>query len=149
MSLLELDSLTVRYGGVTALDSVSFAVEPGSLVGLIGPNGAGKTTLIDAVTGMTRCSGRLTFGGRPIAVWPAHCRSLAGIVRTFQSAELFQELTVVLLIDHDVDLMMKVSDIIHVLNFGRLIASGKPVDVRADPLVAEAYLGSQAPSEVA
>ncbi|MEY9211749.1 ABC transporter ATP-binding protein [Thermobifida halotolerans] len=94
MSLLELDRTTVRYGGVTAADSVSFTVEPGSLVGLIGPNGAGKTTMIDAITGMARCSGDIRLDGQSIVSWPAHRRSRAGIVRTFQSLELFMDLTV-------------------------------------------------------
>lgn len=94
MSLLELDGTTVRYGGVTAVDSVSFAVEPGSLVGLIGPNGAGKTTMIDAITGMARCAGDIRLGGQSITAWPVHRRSRAGIVRTFQSLELFMDLTV-------------------------------------------------------
>ncbi|MFB7222715.1 ABC transporter ATP-binding protein [Streptomyces sp. NPDC056227] len=94
MSLLELDGLTVRYGGVTAVDSVSFAVRPGSLVGLIGPNGAGKTTMIDAITGMVRCQGDIRLEGESVTSWAAHRRSRAGIIRTFQSMELFLELTV-------------------------------------------------------
>ncbi|GAA0997274.1 hypothetical protein GCM10009555_094530 [Acrocarpospora macrocephala] len=94
MSLLELDRVTVRYGGVTAVDSVGFAVESGTLMGLIGPNGAGKTTMIDAITGMARCSGDIRLAGESIASWPAYRRSRAGIVRTFQSLELFMELTV-------------------------------------------------------
>src|SRR5690606_42105489 len=68
-------------------DALPISVEPGSLVGLIGPNGAGKTTLIDAVTGMVRCSGDIRLEGRSIASWPAHRRSRAGIVRTFQSLD--------------------------------------------------------------
>ncbi|WP_424534004.1 ABC transporter ATP-binding protein [Sphaerisporangium viridialbum] len=94
MSLLELDGLTVRYGGVTAVDSVSFAIEPGTLVGLIGPNGAGKTTMIDAITGMVRYGGDIRLDGESVTSWPAHRRSRAGIIRTFQSLELFMELTV-------------------------------------------------------
>ncbi|MFD7407851.1 ABC transporter ATP-binding protein [Streptomyces sp. NPDC059866] len=94
MSLLELDGLTVRYGGVTAVDNVGFTIEPGTLVGLIGPNGAGKTTLIDAVTGMVKCGGDIRLDGQSVTDWPAHRRSRAGIIRTFQSLELFMELTV-------------------------------------------------------
>ena len=94
MNLLELSELTVRYGGVTAVDQVTAAVPEGCLFGLIGPNGAGKTTLIDAVTGLTRYSGSLSFGGESIDRWAPHKRSHAGLVRTFQSLEMFNELTV-------------------------------------------------------
>lgn len=94
MSLLEAHELTVRYGGVTAVDEVTAAVPEGCLFGLIGPNGAGKTTLIDAITGLTKYSGSVRFGGRSIDGWPPHKRSHAGLVRTFQSLELFNELTV-------------------------------------------------------
>jgi branched-chain amino acid transport system ATP-binding protein len=233
VTLLELDELTVRYGGVTAVDHVSAAVPEGCLFGLIGPNGAGKTTLIDAVTGLTKYSGSISFGGTRIDRWAPHKRSHAGLVRTFQSLELFNELTVrenlqtyagtklgdaaeeavdgalesmdvtwaadlhpselsygqarlvsvaralaarprlllldepaagldadesqwlgrrlrslvengvtVLLVDHDVDLIMSVCDDILVLDFGRPIARGGPAEVRADPAVGRAYLGS-------
>lgn len=91
--MLEVHDLTVRYGGVTALDSVNMEIPQGAFHGLIGPNGAGKTTMIDAITGMTRCSGTVRFGGEPVDRWPAHRRSGAGLVRTFQSLELFNELT--------------------------------------------------------
>lgn len=94
MGLLNLDGLTVRYGGVTALNDVTVDVAEGSLFGLIGPNGAGKTTMIDAITGMARYSGSVSFGGQVIDGWPPHRRSRAGLVRTFQSLELFTELTV-------------------------------------------------------
>jgi len=94
VNLLELSELTVRYGGVTAVDQVTAAVPEGCLFGLIGPNGAGKTTLIDAVTGLTRYSGSLSFGGESIDRWAPHKRSHAGLVRTFQSLEMFNELTV-------------------------------------------------------
>ena len=94
MGLLNLNGLTVRYGGVTALDNVTVDVPEGCLFGLIGPNGAGKTTMIDAITGMARYSGSVSFGGQVIDAWPPHRRSHAGLVRTFQSLELFTELTV-------------------------------------------------------
>jgi ABC-type branched-subunit amino acid transport system ATPase component len=234
VNLLELRELTVRYGGVTAVDHVTAAVPEGCLFGLIGPNGAGKTTLIDAVTGLTKYSGSVWFGGERIDRWPSHRRSHAGLVRTFQSLEMFNELTVrenlqtyagiklgdaadeavetalatmdvawaaglypselsygqarlasvaralaarprlllldepaagldaeesqwlgqrlrtlvrehqltVLLVDHDVDLIMNVCDEILVLDFGRPIAHGRPDEVRADPAVGKAYLGS-------
>ncbi|WP_460773335.1 ABC transporter ATP-binding protein [Microbacterium sp. GXF7504] len=91
---LELEDLTVRYGGVVALDHVSFAVPRGTLVGLIGPNGAGKTTLIDAVTGFTRAEGAVRLAGRSLHGLPAHRRARRGLRRTWQHSELFEDLTV-------------------------------------------------------
>ncbi len=92
---LTLTELTVRFGGVTALDSVSLSLHPGEVVGLIGPNGAGKTTLIDAVTGfVTPSTGTVLFAGRPVDGWSPRRRALAGIARSFQSLELFESLTV-------------------------------------------------------
>jgi len=92
---LAVDNLTVRFGGLVALDSVSFRVEPGQVVGLIGPNGAGKTTLIDAVTGFTPASeGRIFLDGADCTGLPPMARARAGLGRSFQSLELFDDLTV-------------------------------------------------------
>ena len=92
---LEIKDLTVTFGGVTALSSVSLRVEPGQIVGLIGPNGAGKTTLIDAVTGYHRhYRGSITLNDQPVDDRGVAARARAGLVRSFQSLELFEELTV-------------------------------------------------------
>jgi len=93
-ALLGVQELTVRFGGVTAVDNVTANVEEGQFVGLIGPNGAGKTTFIDAVTGLVGAQGSVKFGGDEIAKIPAYKRIRAGLGRTFQSLELFEDLTV-------------------------------------------------------
>jgi ABC-type branched-subunit amino acid transport system ATPase component len=92
--LLEIRALSVRYGGVIAVNDVSFDIERGTFVGLIGPNGAGKTSFIDALTGFGRCTGSITFDGVELSSLPAHRRARLGISRTFQSQELFEDLTV-------------------------------------------------------
>jgi ABC-type branched-subunit amino acid transport system ATPase component/ABC-type branched-subunit amino acid transport system permease subunit len=92
---LETAGLSVSYGGVAALESVSLRVAPGEVVGLIGPNGAGKTTLIDAVTGFTRPrTGSVLLGGQDVT--GRHPTELArrGLGRSFQSLELFEDMTV-------------------------------------------------------
>jgi sulfate-transporting ATPase len=92
---LEISGLSVRFGGVVALDHVGLTVGPGQVVGLIGPNGAGKTTLIDAVTGFLRpAAGSISLDGRPVERMARHRRVHAGISRSFQSLELFEDLTV-------------------------------------------------------
>lgn len=94
-ALLDVRGLTVRYGGVTAVDDVSFTVAAGEVVGLIGPNGAGKTTCIDALTGFRPADGgAVWFDGRRIEEEPPHRRARRGFVRTFQSLDLFDDLTV-------------------------------------------------------
>lgn len=93
-ALLQADDLVVRFGGVTAVDHVSLAVPSGGLIGLIGPNGAGKTTTIDALTGFVSHRGRIRLDGIAIDGAPAHERARAGLVRTWQSLELFDDLTV-------------------------------------------------------
>jgi len=92
---LEVTDLTVRFGGVVAVDGVSLSVPAGRVVGLIGPNGAGKTSLVDAVTGLgPRASGRVLLAGRPVEHLTAHRRARLGLRRTFQSLRLFEDLTV-------------------------------------------------------
>ena len=83
------------FGGVVAVDDVSFDVEGGALVGFIGPNGAGKTTCIEALTGyLAHATGRVVFDGHDLRGIAPYRRSRLGLVRTFQAVELFDDLTV-------------------------------------------------------
>jgi branched-chain amino acid transport system ATP-binding protein len=91
---LDVRALTVSFGGLHAVDQVSFSVAPGQVAGLIGPNGAGKTTTIDALCGFVPYrEGVVTLAGTSIDRLKPHERARAGLVRTFQSIELFDDLT--------------------------------------------------------
>ena len=95
MSLLAAQGVTKHFSGLTALDDVSLAVEPGEIVGLIGPNGAGKTTLFNVLYGVIPPDqGRVTFAGHDVSSLPVHRRARLGIGRTFQRIELFSGMTV-------------------------------------------------------
>lgn len=94
--LLTVSGLTVRFGGVHALDAVSLETAAGTVTGLIGPNGAGKSTFVNVVSGFLRPeSGRVIFNGRDITRDPPHRRAQAGLVRTFQLSRQFGRLTAI------------------------------------------------------
>ena len=244
--VLRTVGITVTYGGLRAVDHVDIEVREGEIVGLFGPNGAGKTSFIDAITGFAPCTGEVFLGDEDLTNKPAHLRARAGLVRTWQSVELFDDLSAqsnvrvaddigkdvwkllkdtvrpnppasqavrdamalmaltdvadrkpselslgrqktlgvarslalrpkallldepaagldtaeslefgehlrqiaatgvaCLLIDHDMHLVLGVCDRIYVIEFGRQIASGRPEEVRRDPAVVSAYLGSE------
>ncbi len=93
--MLAVEGVTKVFGGVVALDNVSFAVAPHSITALVGPNGAGKTTLFNIVAGtMAATSGTVRLAGRSLNGLPAHARVRLGIGRTFQNALLFENMTV-------------------------------------------------------
>ena len=93
--LLQLESATIRFGGLVAVNGVSFALNKGDLFGLIGPNGAGKTTLFNIVTGVYKpTSGDIKLNGASIAGTPANKIATKGIARTFQNIRLFRSLSV-------------------------------------------------------
>jgi len=94
-ALLRVDHLSLRFGGIVALNDVSLAVAPEELMAIVGPNGAGKTSLLNCITGAYRASnGRIAFAGAEITAAAAHTAAKRGIARTFQHNELFPQLTV-------------------------------------------------------
>jgi branched-chain amino acid transport system ATP-binding protein len=94
VEILRTERLSVRYGGVQALVDADIQLEAGRLTGLIGPNGAGKTTLIDAVTGFAACTGRVVLSGHDVSQLSPDQRSRMGLARTWQAADLFDDLSV-------------------------------------------------------
>jgi branched-chain amino acid transport system ATP-binding protein len=94
-ALLRVDNLTVRFGGLVAVNDVSFTVDDGELLGIIGPNGAGKTTSFNAIAGAVRpTSGSIRIGDAPVSGNPPERVARLGIARTFQSVRLFRTLSV-------------------------------------------------------
>ena len=95
MPLLQTLDVSVRFGGVTALNTVSIDADAGRVTGLIGPNGAGKTTMFNVITGLQApTSGRVLVDGDDVTSLPVHRRARMGIARTFQRLEIFGSLTV-------------------------------------------------------
>lgn len=96
MALLTVENLEKRFGGLIAVNDISFKVESGEIFTIIGPNGAGKSTLFKLITSFTRpTSGRVIFEGEDITRLPAHVVARKGVVRTFQETTIFKEMTVV------------------------------------------------------
>jgi branched-chain amino acid transport system ATP-binding protein len=95
MAILDVENLSKRFGGLAAVDALSFRVEEGEIRGLIGPNGAGKTTTFNVISGFyAPTAGRIVYQGRDISGLRAHAIAGLGLIRTFQATILFQELTV-------------------------------------------------------
>jgi branched-chain amino acid transport system ATP-binding protein len=95
-AILDVQDLSKSFGGLKAVDGVSFTLEPGEVVALIGPNGAGKTTCFNLLGGALGAdAGRIAFQSQDITGWPAHRRAAAGIGRTFQIAATFRSMRVV------------------------------------------------------
>jgi ABC-type branched-subunit amino acid transport system ATPase component len=119
-ALLVLDGVSRRFGGLNAVDGVSFSVEKGDILGLIGPNGAGKTTIINLITGVHRATGgSVRFEGRDITQLRPYQIARLGLAR------------------------LSISHRVVVLHHGQLIAQGRPSEVLSDKNVIEAYLGSK------
>jgi branched-chain amino acid transport system ATP-binding protein len=95
LALLEVESVRVEFGGIVALDDLSFSLDAGHIGALIGPNGAGKTTLFNCISRVYQPSfGSITFDGRDLLALPAHRVAAIGVARTFQNLALFPALTV-------------------------------------------------------
>jgi branched-chain amino acid transport system ATP-binding protein len=253
VALLDVEGLSIRFGGLNALTGVGFEASEGEILALIGPNGAGKSTVFNVLTGLYRPdAGRVTFAGESLLGLPPHAIARRGIGRTFQNTEVFRPLSVldnvlvglhprlrggvlgaavwapsvgreeraargravgllgrlgladvaeveagslplgrqkrlemaralasgprcllldepagglnptetralmdlivglrdelrltIVVVEHDMDLVMGISDRVVVLHYGRTIAEGKPREVAVDPAVIDAYLGAE------
>src|SRR5439155_798962 len=136
--MLELRGVSKRFGGVVATDEVTLDVARGEVHALIGPNGAGKTTLIGQISGVLATRLQLGLLDEPMAgMGPQESSRMIALIEKIRA-----EVTV-LLVEHDMDAVFRLADRISVLVSGRLIATGAPQAIRADPAVRKAYLGEE------
>ncbi len=142
--VLEVRGVGVTYGGVIAVDDVTFDVERGSILGLIGPNGAGKTTLFDAICGFVApTSGRVVLAGRDITKLAPSERARAGLGRSFQDARLFSSLTVAETIAVALESKVKTPDpVSSALGLPWVWAADKLIVRRVDELIGLLGLGA-------
>lgn len=134
--VLAVEDLAVNFGGVAAVDGVSFSVPAGAIVGIIGPNGAGKTTVFDALCGFVEASGQVQLSGNDITKLSPTARALKGMGRSFQDGRLFPSLTVretlaVALERH----FSKVGPVLAALRLGRAARVERGVRDRVDELI--------------
>ena len=135
--LLTFDELSVRFGGVNAVDGVSFAVAQGEICGLIGPNGAGKTTLFNCVSGLYPIeSGDIRFEGRSLKPLPPHQRASLGIARTFQNLALFDSQSVLFNVLCGVHSRMRKGLFAHVIAHRAVVREEKWACEQAEALLA-------------
>src|SRR5437773_1422687 len=155
--LLRTEALTRAFGSLIAVDRVDVTVRRGELRSIIGPNGAGKTTFFRLISGETvPTSGRVWFGERDITGLPQHAVARLGITKSYQITNVFphlsahetmrliRELTAgrtVILVEHKMKVVMKISDRVTVLHQGQVLAEGTPEEIRANERVQQTYLG--------
>ncbi|WP_454915665.1 ABC transporter ATP-binding protein [Xanthobacter sediminis] len=130
--MLELDAVTVRFGGLTALSGISFGIAAGEILGLVGPNGAGKTTLFNSISGLVKARGRIVFDGKDVTALPLHKRARAGIGRTFQIPQPMHHLSV------RENLMV-----------AQVFGAGRHDEARIDEILAVMELGHKADADAA
>lgn len=131
-AILAVDNLEKRFGGLVAVNGVSFAVERGETVGLLGPNGSGKTTVMNMISGYFAPSGgEIRLNGQPISGLPAHRVALKGVARTFQLVRALPSLTVL-------------DNVVAALAFGRRRLWGAPARLAALERLEEAGLSGRA-----
>jgi len=140
MTLLAVEGLVKRFGGLTATDRVDLTVEPGEIHAVIGPNGAGKTTLINQLSGELRCdAGSIRFDGKDVTVDRVDQRALAGIGRSYQITSVFPEFSVL------VNVMLGVqAQTGHSFSFWRPAASETALITRAQEALAHVGLSDRA-----
>lgn len=132
---LGVENISVRYGSVMAVDAVTMTIRPGRIVSLIGPNGAGKTSLVDAISGFTATTqGRIVLDGQDITRWSPTKRARAGVTRTFQSLELFDDMSVI-------DNLRAASDSRDMLSYARDLVFPKQERLRPEVLLAISEFG--------
>ena len=131
MTMLEADRLAITFGGVRAIDGVNISIASGQVFSIIGPNGSGKTTLLLLDEPAAGCN-------------PVETQELDQVIRA-----VVKDGVTVVLVEHDMRLVMNISDRVHVLARGRTLAEGTPQEVRANAEVIEAYLGAHGLREAA
>src|SRR6478735_4943961 len=140
---LVIRGLSKRFGGLRAVQDVSFTVQENETVALIGPNGAGKTTSFNLITGFHRPdTGSVSAFGREIVGLRPHDVCAHGLARTFQVGKLSQRGLTIVIVEHVMRAIMAVARHIVVLDHGQKIAEGTPKEIVENPEVIRAYLGS-------